>query len=218
MIVIVSGLPRSGTSLMMQMLHAGGMPLLIDDHRLADLDNPKGYWEYAPVRRLHENNSWMPQAEGKALKVVSPLLQYLPPQHCYKIVFMQRPLQEVLASQRVMLQRHGKEDGATDDSTLGALFEQHLERTEHWLAAQEHITVLPVHYHTVVTEPTALANRVATFIGLPLVVRAMAQVVDPGLHRQHLEAVRQEGNVLHAWTSLARQQASESRLSLSKNT
>ena len=118
MIVVVSGLPRSGTSLMMQMLQAGGMPLLIDDLRPADTDNPNGYWEYEPVKRLQQDNSWIPQAEGKAVKVVSALLQYLPPQHTYKIIFMQRPMQEVLASQTVMLERRGEQSGKADDKTL----------------------------------------------------------------------------------------------------
>src|SRR5882724_8514008 len=128
MIVIVSGLPRSGTSLMMQMLQAGGMPLLIDDRRPADADNPNGYWEYEPVKRLQQDNSWIPKAEGKAVKVVSALLQYLPPQYTYKIIFMQRSLQEVLASQAVMLQRRGTQGSKADDTTLATVFEQHLER------------------------------------------------------------------------------------------
>src|SRR6266567_4048665 len=81
MIVVVSGLPRSGTSLMMQMLRAGGMPLLTDDLRPADVDNPNGYWEYEPVKRLQQDNSWISKAEGKAVKVVSALLQYLHQQH-----------------------------------------------------------------------------------------------------------------------------------------
>src|SRR5262245_34520180 len=111
MIVVVSGLPRSGTSLMMQMLQAGGMPLLTDDLRPADTNNPKGYWEYEPVKRLQQDNTWMHKAEGKAVKVISVLLQYLPPQHTYKIIFMQRPMQEVLASQTVMLERRDEQSG-----------------------------------------------------------------------------------------------------------
>src|SRR6188768_2448535 len=101
MIVIVSGLPRSGTWLMMQMLKAGGMPLLVDELRPAYADNPNGYWEYEPVKRLQQDNTWMYKAEGKAVKVISALLQYLPSPHTYKIIFMQRPMQEVLASQSV---------------------------------------------------------------------------------------------------------------------
>ena len=184
MIVIVSGLPRSGTSLMMQMLQAGGMPLLIDDQRPADTDNPNGYWEYEPVKHLQQDNTWMPQAEGKAVKVVSALLQYLPPHHTYKIMFMHRPMQEVLASQAVMLQRRGAQGGTADDQTLAAVFGQHLDRTERWLAMQQHMTVLSVNYHETLADPVETATRVAQFIGLPLAVEAMARIVDPRLHRQ----------------------------------
>ena len=184
MIVIVSGLPRSGTSLMMQMLQAGGMPLLIDGHRPADADNPHGYWEYEPVKHLQQDNTWMPQAEGKAVKVVSALLQSLPPHHTYKIIFMHRPMQEVLASQTVMLQRRGERGGTADDQTLAAIFGQHLDRTERWLAMQTHMTVLSVNYHETIADPVETATRVAQFIGLPLAVEAMAHAVDPRLHRQ----------------------------------
>jgi len=186
MIVIVSGLPRSGTSLMMQMLQAGGMPLLIDELRPADANNPHGYWEYEPVKRLQQDNSWIPQAEGKAVKVVSALLQYLPPQHTYKIIFMQRPLQEVLASQAVMLERQGAQGGKADDQTLGVVFAQHLDRTEHWLATQKHMTVLYVHYHETMANPVATATCVAQFLDLPLAVDAMARAVDPRLYRQRV--------------------------------
>ena len=184
MIVIVSGLPRSGTSLMMQMLQAGGMSLLIDSQRPADADNPNGYWEYEPVKHLQHDNTWMPQAEGKAVKVVSALLQYLPPHHTYKIIFMHRPMQEVLASQAVMLQRRGAPGSTADDQTLAAIFGQHLERTERWLALKKHMTVLTVDYHGTLAEPAGTATRVAHFIALPLAVEAMARAVDPHLHRQ----------------------------------
>jgi hypothetical protein len=184
MIVIVSGLPRSGTSLMMQMLKAGGASLLIDEQRPADADNPNGYWEYEPVKRLPQDNSWMHQAEGKAVKVVSALLQYLPPQHTYKIIFMQRPLQEVLASQAVMLERQGAQGDKADDQTLGTVFAQHLDRIERWLAMQQHMAVLPVNYHETVANPDEIAIRVTQFLDLPLAVAAMACAVDPRLYRQ----------------------------------
>jgi hypothetical protein len=184
MIVIVSGLPRSGTSLMMHMLQAGGMPLLIDDLRPADADNPNGYWEYEPVKSLQQDNSWMHKTEGKAVKIVSALLQYLPPQHTYKIIFMQRPMQEVLASQSVMLERRGEQGSKANDQTLETVFAQHLDRTERWLVTQKHMTVLPVNYHETVANPTETATRVVQFLDLPLAVAAMARVVDPRLHRQ----------------------------------
>jgi hypothetical protein len=184
MIVIVSGLPRSGTSLMMQMLHAGGVPLLIDAQRPADADNPNGYWEYEPVKRLPQDNSWMPQAEGKAVKVVSALLQYLPPQHTYKIIFMQRPVPEVLASQAVMLERQGAQSSKVDAQTLETVFAQHLDHIEHWLAVQKHMTVLPVNYHATLANPEEIATRVTQFLDLPLAVAAMVRTVDPRLYRQ----------------------------------
>lgn len=186
MIVIVSGLPRSGTSLMMQMLHAGGMPMLIDDHRPADLDNPNGYWEYEPVKRLYEDNSWLSKAEGKAVKVVSALLRYLPAQHTYKIIFMQRAMPEVLASQHAMLQRRGEASGTADDTTLSRLFAQHLDQTANWLAMQTHMTTLSVQYHAALASPQLIATRVAAFIERPLTVEAMARVVDPNLYRQQM--------------------------------
>src|SRR5215467_9127855 len=184
MIVVVSGLPCSGTLFMMQMLQAGGMLLLIDDLRPSDADNPNGYWEYEPVKRLQQDNSWLPKAEGKAIKVISALLQYLPPQHTYKIIFMQRPLPEVLASQTVMLERRGAQSGKADDTTLGTVFAQHLDHTERWLGAQKHMTVLPVTYHETIADPGGTAIRVAQFLDLPLAVDAMARAVDPRLHRQ----------------------------------
>ena len=186
MIVVVSGLPRSGTSLMMQMLQAGGMPLLIDDLRTPDVDNPNGYWEYEPVKCLQHDNSCISQAEGKAVKVVSALLQYLPTQHTYKIIFMQRPMQEVLASQRVMLERQNAQGGKADEQTLGTVFAQHLDHIERWLATQKHLAVLPVHYHETIARPAETAARVAQFLDLPLAVNAMARAVDPRLHRQRV--------------------------------
>jgi hypothetical protein len=126
----------------------------------------------------------MQQAEGKAVKVISALLQYLPPQHTYKIIFMQRPMQEVLASQAVMLERQGAQGGKADDQTLGTVFAQHLDHIEHWLAMQQNMTVLPVNYHETVANPEEIATRVTQFLDLPLVVDAMVRTVDPRLHRQ----------------------------------
>src|SRR4029434_537457 len=186
MIVVVSGLPRSGTSLMMQMLQAGGMPLLTDDLRPPDTDNPNGYWEYEPVKRLQQYNSWIREAEARAVKVVSALLQYLPPQHTYRIIFMQRPMQEVLASQTVMLERRCKQSDKADDKTLGPVFAQHLDHIEHWLATQKHMTVLPVDYHETIADPAQTPPGVAQFLDLPLAVDAMARAVDPRLHRQRV--------------------------------
>lgn len=183
-IILVSGLPRSGTSLMMQMLQAGGLDLLMDEHRPADPDNPRGYYEYEPVKALGRDNSWLPRVEGKAVKVVSALLTYLPAGLNYQIILMQRPMAEVLASQKQMLQRLGRQGSTADDQTLGKIFGRQLAETENWLARQAHITVLSVNYRDVLQDPESSASLVARFIGLPLNIAEMAAVVDPTLYRQ----------------------------------
>lgn len=106
-VVIVSGLPRSGTSMMMSMLKAGGMELLVDSQRKADDDNPKGYYELEKVKNLRHDNSWLNEASHKAVKVISILLYQLPEDIRYKIIFIKRNLDEVLASQQLMLERRG---------------------------------------------------------------------------------------------------------------
>jgi hypothetical protein len=183
-IVIVSGLPRSGTSLMMQMLQAGGLELLADEHRPADPDNPRGYCEYEPVKALGRDNSWVPRVEGKAVKVVSALLTFLPADLNYKIILMKRPMAEVLASQKQMLQRLGRQGSTADDQTLGKIFSRQLAETEIWLGRQAHITVLSVNYRDVLQDPEGSASLVAQFIGLPLKIAEMTAVVDPNLYRQ----------------------------------
>jgi hypothetical protein len=183
-IVIVSGLPRSGTSLMMQMLQAGGLELLADEHRPADPDNPRGYYEYEPVKALARDNSWFPRVEGKAVKVVSALLTFLPADLNYKIILMKRPMAEVLASQKQMLQRLGRQGSTADDQTLGKIFSRQLAETEIWLGRQAHITVLLVNYRDVLQDPEGSASLVAQFIGLPLKIAEMTAVVDPNLYRQ----------------------------------
>ena len=184
-ITVVSGLPRSGTSLMMQMLHAGGLPTLSDGLRTADANNPRGYFEFDPVKRLRSDNGWLPQARGHAVKIIHLLLRELRLDGSlqYRIVFMQRPIDEVLASQHAMLQREGK-DGA-DPQVLKKAFEKQLEQIDTWLAEQAHVVVMQVPYHQVMCEPLATAVAVNTFLGLTLDTAAMVRAVDPALHRQH---------------------------------
>jgi len=191
-IVIVSGLPRSGTSLMMQMLAAGGMPLLVDDVRGPDASNPRGYYELARVTRLEKDQSWLPEAAGKALKVVSFLLPHLPTHLRYKILFMQRALPEVLASQRQMLARQGvlARQGADphalepDDAHMGRLLEKHLAHILPWLEAAPHAELLHVAHQRVLRHPETVAGEVAHFLGRDMDMRRMAAAVDPALHRQ----------------------------------
>ncbi len=185
-VTIVSGLPRSGTSLMMQMLHAGGLPVLSDGLRTADENNLRGYFEYEPVKRLRTDRSWLPQARGHAVKIIHLLLRdlLLDGSLRYRIVFMQRPMTEVLASQRAMLQREGK--AGADPAILQKAFEGQLVQLDAWLAAQANVDVLRVPYHQVVSEPLAVAEAVNGFLGLALDTAAMARAVDPALHRQRV--------------------------------
>jgi len=185
-VTVVSGLPRSGTSLMMQMLHAGGLPTLTDGVRAADENNLRGYHEYDPVKRLRADNRWLPQARGHAVKVIHLLLRelLLDGSLRYRIVLMQRPIDEVLASQRAMLQRDGR-TGA-DPTVLKKAFEAQLAQLDAWLAAQSAMKVLSVSYPQLMREPLPVAEAVSRFLELPLDAAAMARSVDPALHRQRL--------------------------------
>ncbi len=187
MITIVSGLPRSGTSLMMQMLSAGGLPVLSDGQREADTDNPKGYLEWELIKRLPEDPNLIAEAEGKAVKVISQLLTALPPGRDYRVIFMQRPLPEVLRSQDEMLQRRGNSDAISDTSDLETAFQRHLIEVNHWLVVQSNMRVLRAHYHRVLREPQSVAGEIAAFLGIELDPEAMARQVDNGLYRNRMK-------------------------------
>ncbi len=183
-VFVVSGLPRSGTSLMMNMLRAGGLPIVTDALRTADDDNPKGYFELERVKQLSKGDTaWVAEAEGKVVKVISALLEHLPPTSSYKVLFMQRRLPEVLASQRKMLERRGEPTDAVPDATMAALFEKHLRTIEGWLAAQPNVAVLYVPYHELVERPAELIDRIIPSLGVELDRAKMLGAVDPGLYR-----------------------------------
>jgi hypothetical protein len=182
-IIVVSGLPRSGTSMMMHMLAAGGMEMVTDQLRQADEDNPNGYFEFEKVKNLAEDASWMGIACGKAIKIIASLLRYLPRAYTYKVILMERNLQEVLASQQVMLQHRGETTSGPDDETMGALLTQNLNDVKTWLRQQSHIDLLVVRHADAMSDPLACAQRVRQFVDQPLDINAMAAVVDPSLHR-----------------------------------
>jgi hypothetical protein len=190
MITIVSGLPRSGTSLMMQMLAAGGMPILSDGERRADTDNPKGYLEWERIKQLPKEPAIMAEAEGKVVKVISQLLLSLPAGHDYRVIFMQRPLPEVMASQDEMLRRRGTYEAGVDTAAVTRAFRDHLYDVHTWLNGKSHIAVLRLNYHQVLREPRETAESVAKFLGVTLDVEAMARQVDQALYRQRQ---KQEG-------------------------
>lgn len=184
MITIVSGLPRSGTSLMMQMLAAGGVPILSDGERRADVDNPRGYLEWERVKQLPKDPACIAEAEGKAVKVISQLLLSLPAGHEYRVIFMQRPLPEVMASQDEMLRRRGNFNPSEDNTVVTRAFQDHLSDVYAWLNGKPYVKVSRVQYHAVLREPREVAGTVATFLELPLDIEAMTQQVDGTLYRQ----------------------------------
>jgi hypothetical protein len=170
--------------MMMSMLQAGGLPVLSDEIREADEDNPKGYYEFERVKQLEHDTSWLDHAVGKVVKVISQLVQHLPPQYEYRVVFMLRKLAEVLASQRQMLIRRGRSSDAVRDETLTQVFGKHLAQVQEWIEAQPNMQVLYVDYGEVLAHPVEQAQCVNQFLGGALNVMAMASVVDKHLHRQ----------------------------------
>ncbi|HEX7422448.1 MAG TPA: hypothetical protein VF311_00975 [Terriglobales bacterium] len=181
-ITIVSGLPRSGTSLMMQMLAAGGMPLLTDLERKPDIDNPRGYFEWEPIKLLPKEPHRIDEAEGKAVKVISQLLLSIPKGRSYKLIFTERPLLEVLASQDEMLKRRGSLE-LVDPALLTSAFRDHMREVIAWLENRTDIPVCRVGYRKVLSDPTGSAKMVRDFLDLHLNVEAMALEVDPSLYR-----------------------------------
>ena len=170
---------------MMQMLAAGGMPILSDGERQADVDNPRGYLEWERIKQLPKDPACIAEAEGKAVKAISQLLLSLPAQqHEYRIIFMQRPLPEVMASQDEMLRRRGNFDPGEDHSVVARAFQDHLSDVYGWLNGKPHVKVSRVQYHAVLRAPRETAESVTKFLEVPLDVEAMAKQVDGTLYRQ----------------------------------
>ncbi|HXJ90681.1 MAG TPA: sulfotransferase family protein [Candidatus Binatia bacterium] len=183
MITIVSGLPRSGTSLMMQMLVAGGMTPLSDGERVADADNPRGYLEWERIKTLPNDPGCIAEAEGKVVKVISRLLLSLPPDHDYRVIFMQRPLPEVLASQDEMMRRRGTYKEGASPAAMAAAFEKHLREVYGWLEGKTYVRSIRVEYHSALSEPEPTSRKIAAFLGIPLNVESMVKQVDASLYR-----------------------------------
>lgn len=180
-IIVVSGLPRSGTSLMMQMLDQGGLEVVTDHVRTADTDNPRGYYEFETVKRVKQDASWLPSTRGKAFKAVSQLLYDFPPSEHYRVVFMERDLDEMLASQEKMLLRLGRTPAPAEK--MKQSYRLHLEKLYAHLDAQQHFATLFVRYNDLMADPPAQANRVNAFLGGKLNVEKMLAAVDPTLYR-----------------------------------
>jgi hypothetical protein len=182
-ITVVSGLARTGTSLMMQMLAAGGMPVLTDGQRMPDENNPRGYYEWEAVQLLAVEPERIEEAEGKAVKVISSLLTALPEDRGYRIILMQRTLDEVVPSQLGSMRGHGTPE------ELAATLRSHIANVLEWLQRRPHMQVLTVDYHTLLREPLAGAAQVCEFVGCGLNGQAMAAQVDPKLYRRRAPGV-----------------------------
>ena len=183
-ITIVSGLPRSGTSMMMRILEAGGMRILKDEIRKADEDNPAGYYEFEKVKELKKDPSWLENAKGKAVKIISSLLEHLPERYTYKIIFMYRNMEEILNSQRQMLIRRGEPTDEVSDEKIGKMFLKHLQKIEERLNKQSNMDVLTVHYNEILKEPAKHGEIINRFLGNTLNTKNMTDVIDQTLYRQ----------------------------------
>jgi predicted ATPase len=183
-VIIVSGLPRSGTSMMMKILAEAGVPIVTDEQRAADMDNPNGYFELETVKQMSAGNvSWLVGAGGSAVKVISSLLEFLPVQYSYKIIFMDREIPEVLASQRKMLERRN-ETSNVDDAQIAEQFRRHLSFVRPWLARQPNMEVLYISYNSLMSNPEPYCRRVIDFIACePQHLERMLSVPNGELYR-----------------------------------
>ncbi|MFN2145758.1 MAG: sulfotransferase [Anaerolineales bacterium] len=184
-IVIVSGLPRSGTSLMMMMLDAAGIPPMQDHVRTADVDNPKGYYEYERVKDMPDGDiAWVKDARGKSVKVITALLKHLPSKFHYDVVIMRREMDEILASQKKMLERRGEDPDKVSDQEMADLFGKHFGQVMDWVRQQKNIRFVEVSYNDLLTSPEEEIEKVNQFLGGQLDTDAMLNKIDPGLYRQ----------------------------------
>ncbi|MFC1868259.1 sulfotransferase domain-containing protein [Thermodesulfobacteriota bacterium] len=183
-IIIVSGLPRSGTSMMMRMLEAGGITPMTDNIRKSDEDNPKGYYEFERVKKIREDASWLDECRGKVVKMVSALLYDLPREKTFKVVFMKRDLNEIIASQNAMLKRLGRPKSPLSDAEMAEKSANHIRKLEGWLSMQPNLEVLYLKYRDVVEKPRENAKIVSRFLRNSLDIEKMAGVVEASLYRQ----------------------------------
>ncbi len=183
-VIIVSGLPRSGTSMMMRMLEAGGVPVLVDNLRQPDEDNPNGYYEFELVKGVRHDASWLGHAGGKAVKMVYRLLYDLPGVGSYRVIFMTRKLDEVIASQNTMLQRNGKGNDDLSGEQLAEIYSKQLREARTWLEKHQNFEVLYVDYVDVLNETQRVADELNQFLGGVLTTNAMLEVPNPSLYRE----------------------------------
>ena len=183
-ITVVSGLPRSGTSLMMQMLDASGISILSDGERARDDSNPNGYYELEAVKATARDASWVEDAPGRAVKVIHALLPHLPAHHRYRVILMQRDTREVVASQSRMLASTPSAQRTISDARLAEVFRQQLEETKELLEREAHFEWIGVRHADLFTDDELTVRRICRFLGLSGCVEIMRDCVDPGLYRE----------------------------------
>ncbi len=184
MITIVSGLPRSGTSLIMQMLKKGGMDILTDQVRKADAHNEKGYYEYEKVKSIRKENTWMKEADGKAVKIITQLLPYIPTDYEYAVLYMVRPMEEILCSQKHMREQLPGDGKSVAREVLEQSYTRQVQRVQHWMENHPKMRTLYVYYPEVLAHPLEKAKEIRSFLGVDLNAEAMSSVVDMTLWHQ----------------------------------
>ncbi|MFP3872791.1 MAG: sulfotransferase [Candidatus Natronoplasma sp.] len=186
-IAVVSGLPRSGTSMMMEMLERGGIEPLTDRVRGPDEDNPKGYYEYERVKDLPEDTGWLEKAEGKAVKVLGELIKHLPEGYHYKVVFMERNLEEIIESQTKMLERKGKDPDDISKDELRETFKNYRKILKQQISASPNMEVIYVSYNDIMSHPRPVVESVSAFFDGELDTSEMLSVIDEELYRNRME-------------------------------
>ena len=185
-ITVVSGLPRSGTSMMMKILESGGLEVYQDGIREADIDNPKGYYEYEKVKKLKENSDWLENVKGKAIKIIFNFLYNLPADLKFKIIFMKRDLDEVINSQNKMIKRRGEVSKISNEQLKGLYLEE-IAKIEKWLSSKPNMNVLYIKYSNVVENPDAEVLKINSFLDNCLNASGMKNAIDNSLYRNKKE-------------------------------
>ncbi len=185
-VMIVSGMPRSGTSLLMKMLHLGGLPIFSDAQRPEDEHNPKGYFEHELVKSIGVNSQWITNCRAKVVKIVSPLLRYLPASEQYYVLWVKRPLTEVIVSQEIMKGKKKEEVMRGFPFEMAAALQTEEQRLEHWLKTQPHVKFIEVNYYDCLEKPAAILEQISRFTGQAIQVEKGILAVDENLHRNKL--------------------------------
>jgi len=180
---IVSGLPRSGTSLMMKMLEEGGLVPLTDNIREADIDNPRGYYELERVKKLPDDTDWLPDARGRVVKVLAELIKHLPDGYRYRIVFMMRDLDEIISSQRKMMVRRGEDPDTVPDEEMKGLLRAYLRNLKVFVNSHSNMEVCYISYNDLMTDPELSIEEISGFFNGELDTKKMRQAIDSKLYR-----------------------------------